>query len=64
MIIESKTVKDLEDKLLDIKQQCLDIERYIDSYLKVLEIDDEDQDAGGYWRMIEIVESKIQDLAR
>ena len=64
MIIESKTVKDLEDKLLDIKRQCLYIERYIDGYLKVLEMDDEDQDAGGYWRMIEIIESKIQDLAR
>lgn len=64
MIIEAKTTSDLEDKLIDIKQQCLDIERYIDSYLKVLRLDDEDQDASGYWRMIEIIESKIQDLAR
>lgn len=64
MIIESKTVKDLEDKLLDIRQQCLDIERYIDAYLQVVRMDDADQDASGYWRMIEIVESKIQDLAR
>ena len=64
MIIESKTVKDLEDKLLDIRRQCLDIERCIDVYLQVIRIDDADQDAGGYRRMVEIIESKIQDLAR
>ena len=64
MIIEAKTTSDLETKLLDIYQQCKDIERYIDAYLQVIRMDDADQDAGGYWRMIEIIESKIQDLAR
>lgn len=64
MIIESRTTSDLEAKLLDIRQQCEDIVRYVDAYLKVIRMDDADQDAGGYWRMIEIIESKIQDLAR
>lgn len=64
MIIESKTTSDLEAKLLDIRQQCEDIERYVDVYLQAIRMDDADQDAGGYWRMIEIIESKIQDLAR
>lgn len=64
MIIEAKTTSDLEAKLLDIRQQCGDIERYIDAYLMVIRMDDADQDASGYWRMIEIIESKIQDMAR
>lgn len=64
MIIDAKTVSDLEDKLVDIKHQCEDIERYVAAYLNVIRMDDDDQDAGGYWRMVEIIESKIQDLAR
>lgn len=64
MIIEAKTTSDLEVKLMDIYQQCEDIERYIDAYLQVLRMDDEDQDASGYYRMVEIIESKVQDLAR
>lgn len=64
MIIENKTVRELEDKLMDIKRQCLEISEYVDIYLKVLRIDDEDQDANGYWRMMDIVEAKIEDLAR
>lgn len=64
MIIEAKTTSDLEAKLLDIRQQCADIERYVDAYLMVIRMDDADQDAGGYWRMVEIIESKIQDMAR
>lgn len=64
MIIDAKTTSDLEEKLADIRQQCKDIERYIDAYLQVLRMDDEYQDARGYWRMVEIIESKVQDLAR
>ena len=64
MIIESRTTSDLEAKLMDIRQQCADIERYVDAYLQVIRMDDADQDANGYWRMIEIIESKIQDLTR
>ena len=64
MIIESRTTSDLEAKLMDIRQQCEDIERYVDAYLQVIRMDDADQDANGYWRMIEIIESKIQDLTR
>lgn len=64
MIIDAKTTSDLEGKLEDIRQQCKDIERYIDAYLQVLRMDDDYQDAGGYYRMVEIIESKIQDLAR
>lgn len=64
MIIGAKTTSDLEAKLEDIRQQCEDIERYIDAYLQVLRMDDEYQDAKGYWRMVEIIESKVQDLAR
>ena len=64
MIIEAKTTSDLEAKLLDIRQQCADIERYVDAYLMVIRMDDADQDAGGYWRMVEVIESKIQDLTR
>ena len=64
MIIEAKTVKDLEDKLTCIKQECLEITAYIDDYLKALRLDDEDQDANGYWRMVQIIETKIEDLAR
>lgn len=64
MIINARTTSDLEAKLVDIRQQCEDIERYIDAYLQVIRMDDADQDAGGYWRMVEIIESKIQDLAR
>ena len=64
MIIEAKTTSDLEAKLLDIRQQCADIERYVDAYLMVIRMDDADQDAGGYWRMVEVIESKIQDMAR
>lgn len=64
MIIESKTVRELEDKLMDIKRQCLEISECVDIYLKVLRIDDENQDANGYWRMMDIVDSKIEDLAR
>ena len=63
MIIEAKTTSDLEARLMDIYQQCEDIESYISAYLKVIRMDDADQDASGYWRMIEIIESKIQDLA-
>ena len=64
MIVEAKTTSDLEAKLLDIRQQCADIERYVDAYLMVIRMDDADQDAGGYWRMVEVIESKIQDMAR
>lgn len=64
MIIDAKTTSDLEARLEDIRQQCKDIERYIDAYLQVLQMDDDYQDAGGYYRMVEIIESKIQDLAR
>ena len=64
MIIEAKTTSDLEAKLLDIYRQCRDIERYIDVYLKVIRMDDADQDPSGYYRMIQIIESKIEDLAR
>lgn len=64
MIINAKTTSDLEAKLEDIRQQCEDIERYIDAYLQVIRMDDEDQDAGGYYRMVNIIESKVQDLAR
>ena len=64
MIIEAKTTSDLETKLLDIYQQCKDIERYIDAYLQVIRMDDADQDSSGYYRMIQIIESKIEDLAR
>ena len=64
MIIEAKTTSDLEAKLLDIRQQCADIERYVDAYLMVIRMDEADQDAGGYWRMVEVIESKIQDMAR
>ena len=64
MIIEAKTTGELESKLVDIYQQCNNIQRYIDSYLNVIRMDDADQDANGYWRMIQIIESKIEDLAR
>lgn len=64
MIIEARTTSDLEARLMDIYQQCEDIESYISAYLKVIRMDDADQDAGGYYRMVEIIESKVQDLAR
>ena len=64
MIIEAKTTSDLETKLVDIRQQCQEIERYVDAYLMVIRMDDADQDAGGYWRMVEVIESKIEDMAR
>lgn len=64
MIIESKTVEELDSRLSDIYLQCSDIQSYIDAYLKVIRMDDADQDSSGYYRMIQIIESKIEDLAR
>ena len=64
MIIEAKTVEELDSRLSDIYVQCNDIQSYIDVYLKVIRMDDADQDPSGYYRMIQIIESKIEDLAR
>lgn len=64
MVIEAKTVGELDSRLSDIYLQCTDIQRYIDAYLRVIRMDDADEDANGYYRMIQIIESKIEDLAR
>lgn len=64
MIIEVETTSDLEARLMDIYRQCEDIGSCISAYLKVIRMDGADQDASGCWRMIDIIESKIQDLAR
>ena len=63
-IMNVKTVEEMESALISLREGCEDVIRYIDTDLEVIRMDDADQDVIGYWRMIEIIEAKIQDMAR
>lgn len=59
-----KTIEDMENEFGRIRESCCETVTYIDRYLNVLKLDDEDSKAAGYSRMMEIIEAKIKDMAR
>lgn len=59
-----KTVEDIESEFARIKACCRELVPYIDVYLNTLRLDDHHRDAAGYSRMMEIIEAKVQDMAR
>ena len=64
MHIEVETVDDLRHKLHDLSCEMRDIINYISAVDNVLFKDDGDEDAAGYSRIIEIIESKISDMVK
>lgn len=59
-----KTVEDIESEFARIRECCFEIVTCIDTYTNALKLDDGYSEAIGYSRMTEIVEAKIQDMAR
>lgn len=59
-----KTVEEMESEFERVRDTCRDIVHYIDTYMISLKLDDHYRDASGYSRMMEIIEAKIQDMAR
>lgn len=59
-----KMVDEMEAEFERIREGCRDIIQHIDTYLFTLKLDDHYSEAAGYSRMMEIIEAKVQDIAR